>query len=68
MFDEVDEGTALFKTKKEGELPLNGDGKFIGIEPDFATDYYLRLTGQATNWFHGMKGYTAQKPTRTTSK
>ena len=54
MFDEVDEGTALFKTKKEGELPLNGDGKFIGIEPDFATDYYLRLTGQATNWFHGM--------------
>lgn len=68
MFDEVDEGTAIFKTKKEGELPLNGDGKFIGIEADLDADYYLWLTGQAANWFHGKKGYTAQKPTRTTSR
>ncbi|RCR67839.1 glycoside hydrolase family 71/99-like protein [Larkinella punicea] len=64
MFDEVDEGTAIFKTRKEGELPLNGDGKFVGIEPDLDSDYYLWLTGQATHWFHGKKGYTVQKPVR----
>ncbi|WP_460670564.1 glycoside hydrolase family 71/99-like protein [Larkinella ripae] len=64
MFDEVDEGTAIFKTKKEGELPLNGDGRFVGIEADLDSDYYLWLTGQATHWFHGKKGYSAQKPVR----
>ncbi|MGA0559229.1 glycoside hydrolase family 71/99-like protein [Larkinella sp. VNQ87] len=64
MFDEVDEGTAIFKTKKEGELPLNGDGKFVGIEADLDSDYYLWLTGQAARWFHGKKGYGPQKPAR----
>ncbi|SFB90052.1 glycoside hydrolase family 71/99-like protein [Spirosoma endophyticum] len=64
MFDEVDEGTAIFKTRKEGELPLNSDGKFVGIEADLDSDYYLWLTGQAANWFHGKKGYLAQKPSR----
>ena len=33
MFDEIDEGTALFKCQKEGFLPLNGAGRFVGIEP-----------------------------------
>ncbi|GAB3263037.1 hypothetical protein GCM10027347_29300 [Larkinella harenae] len=64
MFDEVDEGTAIFKTKKEGELPLNGNGRFVGIEPDLGSDYYLWLTGQAAHWFHGRKGYGPRKPTR----
>ena len=64
MFDEVDEGTAIFKTKRENELPLNADGKFVGIEADLDSDYYLWLTGQATNWMHGKKGYSAQKPVR----
>ncbi|WP_227686822.1 glycoside hydrolase family 71/99-like protein [Spirosoma arboris] len=64
MFDEVDEGTAIFKTKREGELPLNANGKFVGIEADLPTDYYLWLTGQAANWFHGQKGYSTQKPFR----
>ena len=64
MFDEVDEGTAIFKTRKEGDLPLNSDGKFVGIEADLDSDYYLWLTGQAANWFHGKKGYLAQKPSR----
>ncbi|GAB3932891.1 glycoside hydrolase family 71/99-like protein [Larkinella terrae] len=64
MFDEVDEGTAIFKTKRENELPLNGEGKFVGIETGLDSDYYLWLTGQATHWFHGKKGYSAQKPVR----
>ncbi|WP_338876041.1 glycoside hydrolase family 71/99-like protein [Spirosoma sp. SC4-14] len=64
MFDEVDEGTAIFKTQKEGHLPLNADGKFVGIEADLDSDYYLWLTGQAANWFHGRKGYSAEKPSR----
>lgn len=64
MFDEVDEGTAIFKTRKEGELPLNGAGKFVGIEPDLNPDYYLWLTGQAANWFHGQGAYGVQKPIR----
>ncbi|MFY0626737.1 MAG: xylosidase [Reichenbachiella sp.] len=66
MFDEVDEGTAIFKVKKEKEVPLNGDGdfKFVGIEQGADTDYYLWLTGQASNWFHGNSGYSKEKPIR----
>ncbi|QRR01425.1 glycoside hydrolase family 71/99-like protein [Dyadobacter sandarakinus] len=64
MFDEVDEGTAIFKTKKEGETPLNAEGKFVGIEADLPADHYLWLTGQGAKWFHGAAGYSAQKPVR----
>jgi hypothetical protein len=64
MFDEVDEGTALFKCLKEGNLPLNGDGKFVGIEPELDTDYYLWLSGKAADWFHGANGYGMNKPVR----
>lgn len=64
MFDEIDEGTAIFKTAKENQLPLNGTGKFVGIENDLQTDYYLWLTGEATKWFHGDAGYSSIKPVR----
>lgn len=66
MFDEIDEGTAIFKCLREGELPLNGTGtkKFVGIESNLATDYYLWLTGKAGNWFHGESGYSSTKPIR----
>lgn len=64
MFDEVDEGTAIFKCMSEDEVPLNGDGKFVGIEEGLDSDYYLWLTGQATNWFHGQSGYSEKKPDR----
>jgi len=64
MFDEVDEGTAIFKTKKEGELPLNAGGKFVGTEQELQSDYYLWLTGEGTRWFHGEKGYGLDKPER----
>ena len=64
MFDEVDEGTAIFKCLKEDNLPLNGNGKFVGIKNDVESDYYLWLTGQAANWFHGEGSYGIIKPKR----
>ena len=64
MFDEIDEGTAIFKTLREGETPLNGSGRFIGIESGLSTDYYLWLTGQAGDWFHGKPGYGPTMPSR----
>lgn len=64
MFDEIDEGTAIYKCAREGELPLHGDMKFVGIEADLPSDHYLWLTGQAANWFHGQQGYSVQQPVR----
>ncbi len=64
MFDEIDEGTAIFKCLKEGNLPLNGTGKFVGIEQELGTDYYLWLAGKATDWFHGGSNYGLIKPSR----
>jgi hypothetical protein len=64
MFDEVDEGTAIYKCAKEGALPLHGNKKFIGIEADLDSDYYLWLTGQAGRWFHGETAFSATKPVR----
>lgn len=65
MFDEIDEGTAIFKCARESETPLNGDLRFVGIENDLPSDYYLWLTGQAAKWVHGQPGYNYQKPVRT---
>jgi hypothetical protein len=66
MFDEIDEGTAIFKVSHESNVPLNGDTglKFVGIEDDLATDYYLWLIGQGAAWFHGADGYGIKKPNR----
>mgnify|MGYP001025348624 CR=1 FL=1 len=64
MFDEIDEGTAIFKCAKEDNLPLNGAGKFVGIEQELSTDYYLWLAGKATDWFHGNNNFGLVKPVR----
>ena len=55
MFDEVDEGTAIFKVvshRKEAPdqghwLALDADGA------DLPSDWYLRLAGEITRMFHG---------------
>lgn len=47
MFDEIDEGTAIFKCLRQSQTPLNGNHTFAGIEDDLPADYYLWLTGQA---------------------
>jgi hypothetical protein len=44
MFDEVDEGTAIFKVSKN---PPAGKSRFVTFEEDIPEDYYLYLTGQA---------------------
>lgn len=64
MFDEIDEGTAIYKCARTNELPLNGNGRFVGIEADLDSDYYLWLVGQAANWFHGDKDFGFAKPVR----
>lgn len=64
MFDEIDEGTAIYKCEKEGQLPLHGSKKFVGIDADLGSDYYLWLTGQAGRWFHGEAGFSNTKPVR----
>jgi len=64
MFDEVDEGTAIFKCLKEDNLPLNGDLRFVGIESELKNDHYLWLTGQAAKWFHGEGNYGVVQPKR----
>jgi hypothetical protein len=66
MFDEVDEGTAIYKVSPENKVPLNGkdEFKFVGIEENLQSDYYLWLTGHAANWFHGETSYGEVKPSR----
>lgn len=66
MFDEIDEGTAIYKVSNEDNVPLNGDSglKFVGVEAGLPTDHYLWLVGQAANWFHGESGYGIKRPTR----
>ncbi len=44
MFDEIDEGTAIFKTSKS---PPVGLSTFESFEPEIPNDYYLFLTGMA---------------------
>lgn len=44
MFDEIDEGTAIFKTAKR--VPI-GESKFVPIDDDIPNDHYLWLTGKA---------------------
>ena len=64
MFDEIDEGTAIYKCARSNELPLNGAGQFVGIENDLGSDYYLWLTGQGASWFHGNTNFGLVKPVR----
>ncbi|MBV7531058.1 glycoside hydrolase family 71/99-like protein [Chitinophaga sp. sic0106] len=64
MFDEMNEGTSIFKCATTSQLPLHPGGVFVGIEDELGSDYYLWLAGQAARWFHGKPGYSAQQPKR----
>ena len=51
MFDETDEGTAIFKCAND--LPVNtGNAKFVSYE-GLPNDHYLWLTGQAGRLMRG---------------
>jgi len=50
MFDEVDEGTAIFKCSNE--VPVGGKSQFIGFE-GLPSDYYLKLVGAGAKLLRG---------------
>jgi glycoprotein endo-alpha-1,2-mannosidase len=62
MFDEMDEGTAIFKTSK---VPPGEFGKFVGLEKDIPADYYLYLTGAAAKMLRRQIPFQAEPPLQT---
>jgi hypothetical protein len=60
MFDEIDEGTAIYKCTNN--VPV-GKSKFVDYEGQ-PSDFYLRIVGEATKWVHGQKKYTATLPVK----
>jgi hypothetical protein len=64
MFDEVDEGTAVFKAA-EDESRLPTTGTFLSLDADgtaLPSDWYLRLVGEAANLFRGVYAWQPEKP------
>ena len=50
MFDEVDEGTAIFICAND--VPVGGESKFVTFD-GLPSDFYLRLTGAGTKLIRG---------------
>ncbi|MPN25706.1 hypothetical protein SDC9_173120 [bioreactor metagenome] len=61
MFDEVNEGTAIFKCSDNP--PISPVAKFIGID-GVPTDHYLWLTGEAGKMLRKEKALTTKLPER----
>jgi hypothetical protein len=59
MFDEIDEGTAIFKCAHE--VPV-GESVFVPIEEETPTDYYLWLTGQAAKMLRKEISFQQERP------
>jgi hypothetical protein len=62
MFDEIDEGTAIFKCAKE--VPV-GASKFVPYEKEVPSDHYMWLTGQAAGILKGEVPFQKKMPYRT---
>lgn len=64
MFDEMDEGTAMFKlAPTPAELPAQGTFVPLNIDGyDLPSDWYLRLAGAVTRTLRGDAPLTAQRP------
>jgi hypothetical protein len=58
MFDEVDEGTAIFKCTND---PPVGESTFVTFE-GLPSDHYLRLVGQATRMIRGDLPWSDKMP------
>ncbi len=61
MFDEVDEGTAIFKCTNEP--PPDGESKFLTYE-GLPSDYYLWLTGEGARLLRGERALEDKLPVR----
>ena len=61
MFDEVNEGTAIFKITDNP--PVDDVAKFVGLEGK-PSDHYLWLTGEASKMLKRQKPLTIQMPQR----
>ncbi len=59
MFDEIDEGTAIFKISKN---PPVGASTFVTFEDDIPSDYYLYLTGYAGKMLRKQVPFRADVP------
>jgi hypothetical protein len=57
MFDEVNEGTAVYKVSNQ--IPV---GKYFVTYEGLPTDYYLKLTGAATKMIRGEAAFSKQIP------
>lgn len=64
MFDEVDEGTAIFKiAENDSQTPTTG--KFVSLDADgldLPSDWYLKLTGEASKMLRGEIALTSTIP------
>ena len=61
MFDEIDEGTAIFKCAKK--VPV-GASTFVPIEEGIGSDHYLWLVGQAGKMLRKEKPLEMKQPER----
>ncbi len=61
MFDEIDEGTAIFKCAHE--VPV-GKSIFVPYEKEIPSDHYLWLTGMAGKMLRGEIPFTSTIPER----
>jgi hypothetical protein len=59
MFDEVDEGTAIYKVTND---PPVGESHFVTYE-GLPSDFYLKLVGKATKMLRGEIPVTVEVPT-----
>ena len=59
MFDEIDEGTAIFKCATE--IPI-GESYFLPLDKDLGSDYYLFLAGEAARMLRKERPFSNQKP------
>jgi hypothetical protein len=66
MFDEVDEGTAIFKAaSKRSQAPDQGYWLTLDADgEDLPGDWYLRLAGEITRMFHGDGAPSPKLPLR----
>jgi len=60
MFDEIDEGTAIFKCTNQ--IPMNnGEARFVDYE-GVASDHYLWLTGKAAELLKSTSSFPTEMP------